>query len=337
MRRLTFGASGAEQAEMKTGYVKLLRKVSRTATWVVAALIGVIFLSDPITTLSTVPTSIIGLGVALFAIATAVYFVLLRMAQGAAKREIEELLRSGHLFADDAGPLVLFLRSFEVAKSSIGARVSTLMYILLEAAFFQNGDGIRVPYDIDEKLDDAVAGRGMLVAIGNKHVSYGSAKLTVRDEDWKDMFRTLTKAAKLIVMLPGPSASVLWEISQLLSERSALAKTVFAMPRQDEDRPLFWARTAASVESELGLKLPDYKARGCYFKISPEDHAVSAVELEAFTRALAGHLKKGRSNNDGAFDPSELWKAARNLGATTLEANPAPDAIPDRAITDQTH
>jgi mannose-6-phosphate isomerase-like protein (cupin superfamily) len=43
------------------------------------------------------------------------------------------------------------------------------------------------------------------------------------------------------------------------------------MPRQDEDRPFYWVRTAASVESQLGLKFPDYKARGCYFKISPED------------------------------------------------------------------
>jgi hypothetical protein len=133
---------------------------------------------------------IVVLSLALSAVATASYLVLLRFAQTAAKQDLEGLLRSGQLLGGNAGLLILFLRSFDVARS-----------------------------DVDEKLDDSVGGRGLLVAIGDKQVSYGSAKLTVRDEDGKEMFQALAKAAKLIVMLPGPSASVLWEISQLLSER----------------------------------------------------------------------------------------------------------------------
>src|SRR5262249_39286710 len=142
------------------------------------------------------------------------------------------LLRSGQLLGGNAGPVVLFLRSFDVAKSGLMARLLDALGYLL-AVFTQSSHQGR--YDVDEKLDDAVGGRGLLVAIGDKRVSYGSAKLTVRDEEWQEMFHALAKAAKLIVMLPGPSAAVLWELSQLLSERATLAKTVFAMPRQYSD------------------------------------------------------------------------------------------------------
>jgi hypothetical protein len=183
-----------------------------------------------------------------------------------------------------------------------------------------NSDGVS-RYDVDEKLDDAIGARGLLVAIGNKRVSYGSAKLTVRDEDWKEMFAALAKAAKLIVMLPGPSASVLWEISQLVSERGTLAKTVFAMPREHSHG---WAKTAASVESDLGVKLPAYKTTGCYFRIDAGDLSISAVELEAFTTALAAHLANAQQTTGRALEPSELWQAACKTGATTVVAEVAP-------------
>jgi hypothetical protein len=168
------------------------------------------------------------------------------------------------------------------------------------------------------------------------------------------------KAAKLIVMLPGPSAAVLWEISQLVSERAAFAKTVFAMPRQYSDgmdwlggfvavvrtaalvlrenmssgRPEsantdvlaphqfshFWARTATAVKSELGVGLPAYKAKGCYFRIGADGHTMSGVELEAFTTALGRYLAKVQSTTDRAFDPRQLWETARATGATTIAA-----------------
>jgi hypothetical protein len=345
---------------MKSDQAKFLRNFSRTVAWVAAVIFGLsAFAVGQVDLHGAVP--IVVLSLALSAVATAAYLVLLRVAQTAAKQELEELLRSGQLFGGNAGPLILFLRSFDVAKSGLTARLFDALSFLF-SVFSQSSHEGR--YDVDEKLDDSVGGRGLLVAIGDKQVSYGSAKLTVRDEDWKEMFQALAKAAKLIVMLPGPSASVLWEISQLLSERPALSKTVFAMPRQYSDgmdwfggfvsfartaalvlwenipqlvsgrsRPVstdfavprqfshFWARTATAVESELGVKLPVYKTKGCYFKISADGHAISGVELEAFTTALAKYLANVHSTTDRAFDPSRLWETARETGATTIAAD----------------
>jgi hypothetical protein len=292
-----------------------LRALSRTTAWVAGIIFTVSFFAAGENAKGALP--FLGSSFALFVFATAAYLVLLRVAQKAAGQELQQQLTSGQLSSDKTTPLILFLRSFDVAKSSLAQRlISVSMSVLsLTAQHWEGATEHAARYDVDEKLDDAVGAHGRLVAIGNKQVSYGSAKLTVRDEEWKEVFHALADAAQLIVMLPGPSASVLWEISQLVSGRSALAKTVFAMPR---DHPVGWSKTAASAATDLGVRLPAYKAKGCYFRIDVDDHSISAVELEAFTRALNTRLQASQPRTDRGLGVGELWQSARELGSTTL-------------------
>jgi hypothetical protein len=294
---------------------RTLRNLSRTIAWVAGLIFSLSFFAADKDPKGAVP--FLGLSFALFVFATAAYLALLRVAQKAAGQELQQQLTSGQLSSDKTTPLILFLRSFDVAKSSLAQRlISVSMSVLsLTAQHWEGATEHAARYDVDEKLDDAVGAHGRLVAIGNKQVSYGSAKLTVRDEEWKEVFHALADAAQLIVMLPGPSASVLWEISQLVSGRSALAKTVFAMPR---DHPVGWSKTAASAATDLGVRLPAYKAKGCYFRIDVDDHSISAVELEAFTRALNARLQASQPTTDRGLGVGELWQSARELGSTTL-------------------
>jgi hypothetical protein len=296
---------------------RALRTFSRTTAWVAGLIFAVSFFASDKSPEGAV--RFLGASFALFVFATAAYLVLLRVAQMAAGHELQQQLTSGQLLSDNSTPLILFLRSFDVAKSNLAQRLISVGMAVLSLAT-QHWEGATehaARYDVDEKLDDAVGAHGRLVAIGNKQVSYGSAKLTVRDEDWKEVFHALADAARLIVMLPGPSASVLWEISQLVSQRSALARTVFVMPR---DHPVGWSKTAELAATDLGVKLPAYKAKGCCFRIDVDDHSISAVELEAFTRALNAQLQAPQRRADRGLDVGELWRSARELGPETLSS-----------------
>jgi hypothetical protein len=294
---------------------RALRTLSRTTAWIGGIVFALSFFAAGENAKGALP--FLGSSFALFVIATAAYLVFLRVAQKTAGQELQQQLTSGELLGDKTTPLILFLRSFDVAKSNLAERLmSAIMSVLfLSMEYWDGAVEQTARYDVDEKLDDAIGAHGRLVAIGNKQVSYGSAKLTVRDEDWQSVFHGLAEAAQLIVMLPGPSASVLWEISQLVSQRSALAKTVFVMPR---NHPVGWSKVMASAATDLAINLPTYRAKGCYFLIDVADHSISAVELEAFTRALVIHLEAPPRADEGGLDAGELWRSAREIGPTTV-------------------
>ncbi len=334
-------------ATMRSEHTRLLKKASRILAGLAAVIFCLGFVGVGAGNNAALP--LIFLGLAVSVLATVAYLAFLRIAQKAAEHELEGLLTSRRLVEGDTKPVILFLRSFDVAKSGLAERIFAalrfLLFLPLEAWEPLMKDAAR--YDVDEKLDDAIGSRGLLVAIGNKEVSYGSAKLSVRDEDWKEVFRVLSGAAKLIVMLPGPSASVLWEISQLSSSKDALQKTVFVMPRHRSEEgvhtaafvesylrltmpSLFvtarqgreeWAKTAALVLSNLSLKMPSYRKKGCYFKIDVEDHSISAVELEAFTNSLADYLAHTHRAADRSFDVGALWHVASQNGPAIVSSD----------------
>jgi hypothetical protein len=79
-----------------------------------------------------------------------------------------------------------------------------------------------------------------------------------------------------------------------------------------------WANTAALIESNLNLKLPHHRKQGCCFRIDPADRSFSAVELEAFTRALAKHLAETGQATDRSFDLAEVWRVARATGPAAV-------------------
>jgi hypothetical protein len=182
--------------------------------------------------------------------------------------------------------MILYLRSFDIAGRSLGAMF--MLQLLHVFALFLLVDGgpepdYESPYGIEKSLDEAIGPNAMFVALGDRLASYGAAKVTVRDEDWQNVFYRLANASHLIFMLPGPSPGALWELGQIAVSSSLLDKTVFIMP------PAFshqWELVRAEA-AELGVSFPPYNRSGCYFRLRESGQPAEFVAIEPFTRALS--------------------------------------------------
>jgi hypothetical protein len=167
----------------------------------------------------------------------------------------------------------------------------------------------------------------MFVAIGDRLASYGAAKITVKEEDWRKTFSRLASISQLIFMMPGPSASALWELSQIMQSRNLLEKTVFIMPRGGDPPPSItsslkgvgeprgsdvsltnsWKRVG-EMAGELGVNLPPYVNEGCYFRLRENGHVSETFGLEPFTHALRKFVRS--PSYTGVIDLGEVLKLA---------------------------
>jgi hypothetical protein len=243
-------------------------------------------------------------------LALAAYVVALKLGQSQKTREHEQALNEA-LSGNTLQPIILFLRSFTLAESSLASRIGRNLVQLLVA--FLARDGVE-HYDADEELDNAIGAKALFVAIGDKHMSYGSFKLIVPDEKWQEIFFRLAHLAKLIVMMPGPSTSTIWEMSEILSSPEYLEKSVFMMPRINNlssapKEKVSWAALVEVVAKEFDVRLPAYRKDGCYFRLGKDRRLAATTQLEAFTRGLRKYLAR-QKGSDG-FSIADIWNAAR--------------------------
>jgi hypothetical protein len=289
---------------MNSRQLKRLKKISRRLFW----LMGIVTILASGAINSSADGWLIAAACLTITISAAVaYLVLLWLGQAEAQRELSDLLGRGQLQDASGPPIFLFLRSFDIARSGVSARIGAALLATLSfiAASTSSAAGPS-RFDAEEELDDVVGTHGMFLAIGNKLASFGSAKLVVDDKDWKQTFFSLSDAAKMIFMMPGPSQSVLWELSQVLSSAGLLAKTVFIMPRLE--KPHAWFEFAAMALHELNLKVPFYNSEGCCFRLRPDDRSWETADLEAFTRTLTKYLK---GTPAAAIDVTQIFKSVR--------------------------
>ena len=269
---------------------------------------------------------VIGVLLALTLAAVALYLFALRRGQVRSQQELAALMARGPISGDS--PLVLFLRSFEVAKAGLLGRFVSGLGLLASMldAMGSARDSRPSRFDAEEELDGAVGGRALFVAIGDKRDAYGAAKIVIDDAHWQQMFGALTAAAELIFMMPGPSASVLWEMSQLLASDDLLKKSAFIMPREgtrfdwrgtlkqvfslerhrsEEQRA--WEAFSAMMADRSKLALPLYTGEGLCFTLAP-DGSQKIADLEGFTRALAKYF--ARPERRAGVELDEIMKLA---------------------------
>lgn len=285
-RALDGGAIKRLNAPTNIRIARSIRRVSRTTFWL-STVFFLISLSD------------IGWLTAVFAVtvvlAIFIYLGALKVGQMLTDREFATAL------AADPGanlPIILFLRSFDIARSSLGSRFMMEVIYTVQLCFqvlIATGPSVpefsHRPYDVEENLDNAIGLNAMFVALGDRRASYGAAKITVKDEDWQNIFYRLANASQLIFMMPGLSEGSLWELWQIICSRSLLEKTVFIMPpggfplvRSSPDRE--WA-VLSDMAPELGVRFPPYSREGCYFRLREDGQPTEIVALEPFTHALS--------------------------------------------------
>jgi len=143
-------------------------------------------------------------------------------------------------------------------------------------------------------------------------------------DERKSTFQTLTSAASLILVMPGPSESAIWEVSQLLSSRELIRKAIFVMPCDDlAFADLFtsqqisrqerrWVDMAEIIESNLGVRFPTFRAEGCFFRANDSNKmSFEDVHLEDFVRGISKHVAEVTIAKPYNFDVEKLWEVAR--------------------------
>ena len=208
----------------------------------------------------------------------------LKIGQRLASREFAALIAANPVTNHR---IILYLRSFNMARRSLGAMfMLQVLHIVHLVTLLEGGHGepdVHRPYGIEERLDEAIGLNAMFVAIGDQLLSYGAAKIPVKDEDWQNIFYRLANASQLIFMLPGRSPGALWELGQILRSRRLLEKTVFIMPAAFSSE---WEHVSVEA-AEIGVRLPRYFRNGCYFRLREDGQPTEIVALEPFTRALS--------------------------------------------------
>jgi hypothetical protein len=246
-------------------------------------------------------------------VAVVIYLVGLRLGQTLASREFAAALARD---TESNRPIILFLRSFEIAQSSLGARFrAELSYIVrgsisisVASLVGDTAGFVDRRYEVEEHLDNAIGLNAMFVAIGDRLASYGAAKITVKEEEWQQTFYRLAKASQLIFMMPGPSAALLWELAQIVQSRHLLDKTVFIMPREGRRSTATAWQKVTEMAAELGVSLPPYFSEGCCFRLREDGQISEIVGLEHFTSALRKFVTS--STYAGAIDPVEIFRLA---------------------------
>jgi hypothetical protein len=211
--------------------------------------------------------------------AALLYFCSLIILQKLAQRQL-------HRLQNDPKPIsrtYLYLRSFDQSKSSIWDHLRRIFDGRLANTSSFSRTGYKM-HDPEEEIGEAVASRGLLVAIGDKTRSYGAAKLRVDDAVWQDEFTRFADQAELIFVTPALTEGSKWELLRLFENKDLLQKTIFAMPRNwysDE-----WDDLRRAFSSLFALELPEYDAKGGYFVAGRRDAAPRVVEPEAFIASL---------------------------------------------------
>jgi YidC/Oxa1 family membrane protein insertase len=282
-----------------------IRRASRIMFWLSAVVFSI--------SRSSSSDVLIGVSAMTAVLALVIYLIALSLGQKLAGREFAAALASNP--GGDC-PIILFLRSFSIARSSLGAKFWVELSSIVRASISSTtatlvGDTagfVDRRYEVEENLDSAIGLNAMFVAIGDRLASYGAAKITVKEEDWQNTFCRLANASQLIFMMPGPSASLLWELSQILRSPSLLEKTVFIMPRGGKPSLVKAWGMVSDVAAQLGVSFPVYSSQGCYFRLREDGHPSDAVALEPFTRALREFVTSPAYM--GMVDTAEVFRLA---------------------------
>ena len=143
--------------------------------------------------------------------------------------------------ARDPRPPVLYFRSFAEDKFS---------YFGLASSF-------------EEILAKAFSHAGPLVAIGRPHESLppiGAARLHVENGKWKEVVTELLKHAAAVVLRPGVTPGVLWEVTEVIKlvppEHLLIAAPTLPRPKEIRQRDLMYAEFRPIVSHEFPVPLP---------------------------------------------------------------------------------
>ena len=120
---------GLECVRMQSRHAKFLKKAGRNLSWLAAA--GLFISITEMQTRDVGALSLLYLSLITLAFGTILYLTFLCISERLSRRELNELLASGRLLGGRSRPLILFLRSFNVAKSGLLKRMISALGLLV--------------------------------------------------------------------------------------------------------------------------------------------------------------------------------------------------------------
>lgn len=164
------------------------------------------------------------------------------------------------LMLDDRRAPVVFIRSFGdeqrsySAKSLFGLVWRALSDHKFVNRYFQAGTSFWGPL-MQFQCNRLFSEIGPFIAIGRpgeKIPGMGAARLYVPDDQWQSVVSDLFHRARLVVVQPGTTPGLQWEIGQLRREVTP-EKLLFVLPEREQEYQAF----RSWVDQELPVALPE--------------------------------------------------------------------------------
>lgn len=198
---------------------------------------------------------IISIGILIYAFGAGITTSAQHLWQSRLDRIAKTAVKTG-----DFKRYALYLRPFEVDGATLPQPNRFDLY-----EYFGTSSLIR---SITEALDRTCP----LVGLGDRgNNPFGFGNAGYLENDWEKRAKRAIETSKLIILLPGPSSGVLWEIGQIL-EAKCMHKTVFVMPPNSEiavstnfQIKKFWENTTYEIKQKYDIDIPEYTDSGGLF------------------------------------------------------------------------
>lgn len=147
------------------------------------------------------------------------------------------------------GPFVLYLRPFSITGAVSVDNPSHY------GAAIHPGAHLPKTIDLETLIENAVSRFGALLKIGGDGTSIGAGRLELPlRAPWKEAFVQLSDRARAIVIVPGLSEGIRWELESL-KERHLLLKCVLLVPPSRDGTP-DWVRVRQLFYA-IGMGFPE--------------------------------------------------------------------------------
>jgi len=131
-----------------------------------------------------------------------------------------------------------------------------------------------------------------LVAVGDVDDAAGAGTVWASEAEWQAVIKQLVQAAERILILPGTTSGLVWEI-EWLTECGQIPRCVFLMPPRpleaEDKTEAHWA-TASETLAKRGLKLPAYTRDGMLFRFN--EYGYVAESRSPLTTTKEGCIAK---------------------------------------------
>lgn len=227
-------------------------------------------------------------------------YLILRVHQLRRRKHQINLNNSSEALLESGAEYCLYLRSFITSERLlVRNRLPGLLERMLLGSY----------WDLEFALAYALRKFSPIVAIGLAGDGVGASKVTVDDDDWKEVFANMASKASLIFIVPFATAGTHHEMMALADDAQLLRKTVWIMPPSYFGfrwsvlfafRKKPWERVRKLLAANH-LELPRYSRHGGLFifnklgspakQIATDDF--SEDRMFPFSRALVAATKCG--------------------------------------------